>query len=211
MGGLLRRLRTQLALFLALTTLAVGHGVWLEVSGEPPVTMPIGLGASENDSADFRVLRRGLYLVVLQAEPLVDPDHLPCEVGTWRSSPPAHCSKPLPISWSIHDRGALIARDALGPARAVDDVLRGRSPVERELGAVSLEPGREYSLRVHLTEEGRRLPLRDKVVLVRLHPWDVKNSMGELLLFCLFSLAAIGALLCLLVSFVGELRRATAR
>lgn len=199
-------IRVPLIVFLVLASFTAGVFAWIHISGRPPVIFPITTDGVGHRSGDFWIVGDGLYVVTLRFSDTADQAAFDC--GVDMDDPSACVLKPVPFSWTLYRGDTLIAKDDPGPRHAIDGRLRKYDLLERELGAVKLNSGGGYRLEVRSLAGAAQLKIRNPSVQMRLHVWDVKNSLGWLIVFGISAIgAAVSAVVLVIVLIAEALRR----
>lgn len=212
--SILRSVRWPLFVFLLFAVTAVGLLVWIEISSKPPMTLPISLKAGVTRSAPFSVSEGGLKTIGLKVAFTGDEKAIACALARARTVE-ACPREQVELDWVILRNGR--------PYASRMSVMEGYDGggvsyhgdfgyASQEIGTPTLEAGDGYVLEVESLTDASGSGLVDPRVQVAMHPWEVKEGLGLLVIFAGLALLATFALIWLLIALAIAMlaRRATA-
>jgi hypothetical protein len=120
----------------------------------------------------------------LRTDLVVDRHHTACLLGGGPGigrPEPCDTAPVATVSWTLHQRERLVASSGPESARGVDDgVSISGGQAAKDLGSVDLRGGRDYVLAMKVSQA--EPVLSNASVEVALHPWEVKDGLGTMLI-----------------------------
>jgi hypothetical protein len=154
------RLRVQLKTKFGLALVALGIAVaaawnmWTRTRNLVPADLPVSLAVGQPATSNFTLNFDGLYLIQVEAQPVLPPNQLHCLLGV--DANPVKCGSTQPVlgaNWVLSSAGQEIRR---GSSEEQHSAAPGNR-VSREIGEFHGEAGHSYSLLVTFTRDGSAL------------------------------------------------------
>lgn len=134
--------------------------------------LPIDLKIGAITSPEFRVDKKGHYLIELEVERNLPPDDLKCLLGMPHAQDKCSFDPVVDIEWTLTSGTGIVASDS---SRNEKDVWWGQT-VKRTLGRFDGLPRTPYILEVITLFDGSVLAPANPRIIVQLH-WE--DSLGE--------------------------------
>jgi hypothetical protein len=134
---------------------AAAWNMWTRTRNLVPVDLPVSLAVGQSVTSNFTLNFDGLYLIQVEAQPVLSPDQLHCLLGV--DADPVKCGSTQPVlgaNWVLSSAGQEIRR---GSSEEQHSAPAGGNTVSREIGEFHAEAGHSYSLLVTFTRDGSAL------------------------------------------------------